>query len=157
MTTAKTNGAAKKAAPMPEFPAFDLNAVEVPEYFRSFAEKSAEQMKSAYEGIKTAADDATEKLEKSFESNREVATAFNDKALKAAKDNSDATFAYFQKLTGAKTFSEVVELQTSFARAQFETASAQAKDFQDFAAQQATEAAKPVQEAYSKVMDSFKV
>ena len=44
--------------------------------------------------------------------------------------NAEASFAHLEALVGAKSLSEVVELQTSFLRQRVETAVEQAKEFQ---------------------------
>ena len=77
-----------------------------------------------------AAEDATDMAEDSYETARQGAFAFGAKALDVARVNSEASFSLTRDLFGAKTFAEVIELQSSFARKQFDVLGTQAKEFQ---------------------------
>jgi phasin len=128
------------------------NSIEVPEMFRDAAEKGAKQAKDAYEKMRSAAEEATDLLEDQFESARSGFMALNSKALDAAKANTDATFRFAKDVMAVKTVAEVIELQTSFARQQYELFSAQAKEMQDLVQKVTTEAAQPVKDAFSKIV-----
>ncbi len=78
------------------------------------------------------------------------------KAIDAVKTNSDASFALAKDLFGAKTFAEVIELQTSFARKQFDAMQTQVKEFQELTQKYVTEAAKPVTAQVEKTFKEFK-
>ena len=93
------------------------------------AEKSASQARDAYAKLKSAGEEATGLVEETFENARDGALAFSAKAIDAAKTNSDASFALARDMFGAKTMSEVVELQSAFARKQFEAVTEQMKEF----------------------------
>ncbi len=135
-----------KIAPVPTFEAFSvaMPSVEMPAVFRDLAEKSITQARDAYTKMKTAAEEASGLVEGNYETAREGAFAFGVKALDAAKTNSDASFDFAMSLFGAKTFSEMIELQTSFARKQFDTFGSQFKELQDITQKYVTEATKPV-------------
>ncbi len=151
MTTKATAKAAPKADVV-DFPTFDMS-----DTVREMAEKGVAQAKDAYETYKTMAEDMTDMLEDNFQTASKNATELNRKVLNAAKDNMVATFDFAEKVMAAKSFAEVVELQTAFAREQFETASAHAKDFQELAQKAAEDAAAPVKDGMAKAMDGFKV
>ncbi len=55
-----------------------------------------------------------------------------------------------------KTFAEVIELQSAFARQQFELATAQAKEMQDLVQKLATESSQPVKDAFTKFVKDIK-
>lgn len=150
-----TKSAAAKTA-LPNFEAFAMPNVEIPGAAREFAEKSIEQARDAYAKVKTAAEEATDLLEDTFQTTRQGTIDFNAKALDAAKANTDATFQLFKDLMGAKSVAEAIELQSSFARTQFETFTAQAKDMQEFSTKFATELSAPVKDAVEKSVKSFK-
>jgi phasin len=144
---------------MPKFemPKFEMPNGEVPAAFREMAEKSVEQAKASYEKLKTAAEEATDLMEDTYETARAGAVEYNTKSLEAVKANTDAAFGFAKELFAVKTIAEAVELQTSFARKQFETLTAQIKDLQETAKKVATETSAPVKAATEKAMKGFKV
>jgi phasin len=156
-TTAKGPKAAKTAgAPFEAF-TFPTPNFEIPAAFRDFAEKSASQARDAYTKIKTATEDATGLVEDTFETAREGAFAISVKALDAAKANTDASFELVRDLFGVKTFSEAIELQSTFARKQFEAVTAQVKELQELGEKFFTETTKPVTEKVEKTFKELKV
>ena len=114
------------------------------------------QARDAYAKMKTAAEDATEVVEDTFETARDGAFTFSVKAIDAVKANTDASFALARDLFGAKTLADVIELQTAFARKQFETATAQIKEFQDLAQKIVTDTTKPVTTQVEKTFKEIK-
>ncbi|NVK33907.1 MAG: phasin [Rhodobacteraceae bacterium] len=154
----KTAGATKTMAnPFAEFEAFSMPKLEMPAAFRESTEKTLEQARAAYAKVKTAAEDATDLMEDTFETSRQGVVDFNHKAVDAAKTNSDATFSFMKDLMAAKTLAEVVELQSTFARSQFDTFSSQAKDMQEFATKLGTDVTAPVKDAMEKTFKEAKV
>ena len=156
MTSAQTKAAkAVKTAAEAPFDAFNMGMsnVEVPAAFRDLAEKGIAQARDTYAKFKSAAEEATDVVEDTYETAREGAMAIGVKALEAAKTNSDASFALAKDLFSAKTFAEMIELQTSFTRKQFDAVATQMKEFQDLATKFVTDAAKPVT---AQVEKSFK-
>jgi phasin len=127
-----------------------FGAFQFPNAFRELAEKSVTQARDAYAKLKTAAEDATDLVESTVEAAREGAFALSVKALDAAKTNSDASFALARELFGARTLSEVIELQSAFARRLFESTTAQIKEFQELAEKVVTDTTKPVAEKVEK-------
>lgn len=138
-----------------EFPAFD--ASKATEQLRTFTEKSVEQSKEAYAKLKDGAEQAQKVLETTFETVKDASSELSLKTIAAWRTNSNDVFAHLESLVGAKSISEVVELQSAFVRKSFETTVEQVKDFQA-AAQAATEkASKPVKEAFEKATKELKV
>ncbi len=156
-TQTKSAKPAKLATSMP-FEAFTVTmpSVEIPAVFRDLAEKSIAQARDSYAKMKTAAEDATDLVEDTYETAREGAFAIGVKAIDAAKVNSDASFAFARDLFGAKTFAEMIELQTSFARKQFDVFGSQFKELQDLAQKYVTDAAKPVTAQVEKTFKEIK-
>lgn len=152
-TTAKTRTTAKAEATMADMMA--IPSMEVPTAVRELAEKSIEQAKDSYAKFKSAAEEATDLMEDSFESSRQGVLEINMKALDAAKTSSDATFAFLKDMLAVKSFAEAIELQTSFAHKQFDTALAQSKELQDLVAKVATDATKPAKDVFSKSFKGF--
>ena len=158
MTTASTAKKAAKAASAP-FEAFSFQTpnFDVPAGVREFAEKSVSQARDAYSKLKTAADDATGLVEETIETAREGAFAIGLKAVDAAKSNSDASFSFARELFGAKTMSDVIELQSAFARKQFDAYTSQFKEFQSLTQKFVTDTTKPVTDKVQKTFKELKV
>jgi phasin len=156
MTTAKTTKTTKTTAPFEAF-SFPTPTFDVPVAFRELAEKSVSQAREAYAKMKSASEDATGLVEETFENAREGAFAIGVKALDAAKTNSDASFALARDMFGAKTMSEVIELQSAFARKQFDAVTAQFKELQELGEKYVTSATKPVTEKVEKTFKELKV
>ncbi len=155
MTTAtgKTSKTAKSTATPFEAFSFPTASFEVPAAFREFAEKSASQTRDAYAKLKSASEEATGLVEETLENARDGALAIGVKAIDAAKSNSDASFALFRDMFGAKTMSEMIELQSAFARKQFEAMTEQMKELQALGEKYVTKTTGPVTE---KVEKTFK-
>lgn len=159
VTPAAAAKAARKPAAAPKaetFEAFGMGTLEFPEAFREAAEKSVKQAKEGYEKLRAAAEEATDLIEDQIETTRTGITAINAKAIDAAKANADAAFKFAKDVLGVKTFAEVIELQSAFARQQFELATAQAKEMQDLVQKLATESSQPVKDAFTKFVKDIK-
>jgi phasin len=157
-TTSKTSKTAKSAAAGP-FEAFSFPAAsfEVPAAFREFAEKSVSQARDAYGKLKSASEEATGLVEETFENAREGALAIGVKAIDAAKANSDASFALARDVFGAKSMSEVIELQSSFARKQLDAFTSQLKELQELTQKFVTDTTKPVSDRVEKTFKELNV
>ena len=140
---------------MPKFemPKFDMPNIEVPAAFREIAEKGVAQAKETYEKMKTAAEDATEMLEETYTTASKGASGYGLKLIETARANSNAAFDLFGEVLNAKSASEVVELYTAFARAQFDTVSAQAKELAEHAQKVATETVEPIKESLTSAFN----
>jgi len=140
-----------KTAETVEFPTFD--ATKAADQVRDFAEKGIEQSKQAYAKLRTGSEEAQKAFESTYEAARSNASDLSLRTIAAMRTNATAGFAHLEAMVGARSMSEVVELQTSFLRQRFEHAVAQTKDFQTVAAKAAEEVSKPIKSAVEK---SFK-
>jgi len=157
MTTANGKKGPKSTnAPFEAFN-FPTPSFEVPAAVREFAEKSVSQAREAYDKLKTAADDATGFVEQTLDAAREGTMAISLKAVDAAKENSDASFSFARDLFGARTMSDVIELQSTFARKQFDTFASQFKEFQVLTEKLVTNTTTPVSDKVEKTFKDFKV
>ena len=156
-TTTTTAKKAPKAAGTFEAFSFPTQSYEVPAAVREFTEKSVSQVRDAYDKLKSAADEATSLVGETIETAREGTFAIGLKAVDAAKSNSDASFSFARELFGAKTMSDVIELQSAFARKQFDAFTSQFKEFQALTEKLVTETTKPVTEKVEKTFKEFKV
>ncbi|MCF3936011.1 TIGR01841 family phasin [Acuticoccus sp. M5D2P5] len=108
-----------------------------------------------YETARNAAEDATDMMEDTYEHARKSFTEMNLKLIDQAQANTDRVFAFAKEVAGAKTVSEAVELQTKFAREQFEAFAAQARELQETAQKLAGETAGPMKDAWEKATNKF--
>lgn len=138
-----------------EFPAFD--ASKAADQVRAFAEKGIEQSKETYAKLKTGAEETQKALESTFETAKTVSSDLSLKAIAALRSNSEAGFAHLEALVGAKSLSEVIELQTAFVRQSFETAVEQAKELQAITSKAAEDVSKPIKDAFEKAVKELKV
>jgi phasin len=133
--------------------AFDLSKVEVPAALRETADKMVVQMKDNYAKLKAAAEETTDLFEDTYATASTGLKDFNLKALEAARTNLNAGFDHLRELMAVKTLAEVVELQSTYLRKQFETLQGQTKELSTIAQKVATDTAGPVKE---KVEKAFK-
>ena len=127
----------------------------VPEAVRELAEQTVTQSREAYENAKGAMEEAVEVLEKSIDQTGQGVAAINRKAIGIAQTNLNTSFDLAKKLAGAKNVAEIMELQSSFVRNQFETFAAQAEEFRTLSTQITTDAISPVTEHVTKSFDKI--
>jgi phasin len=120
--------------------------------YRDWSEKGLSQAKENYDKIKSSAEEMSDILEDTYTTAFKGLAEFNLKALEASRANINAAFDLARDLLAVKNVSEVVELQTSHARKQFETISSQAKELSTLAGKVATEASVPVKDGVQKVL-----
>jgi len=136
------------------FSAFD--PAKLTQSWREFAERSTTNSRDAYGKMKTAAEEATRTVESTIHSAHAGSMEFGLKAIDAMRTNTEMSLSHMEQLMGAKSFSEVMELQTAFVRKQAEFTVEQVKVMQEAAQKVAGEVSRPGKEAAEKVMDAFK-
>ena len=149
-----TKSAAKSAETF-EMPNFDAD--KATDQLRAFAEKGVEQSKEAYSRLKVGAEDAQKAFESTVESARETGSELSLKSIAAVRSNAEAGFSHLEALVAAKSLSEVIELQTAFARKSFEIAVEQVKDFQSASTKAAEQVGKPMKDVFEKTFKELKV
>lgn len=127
-----------------------LPGTEVPNMVREMAEKSISSARDFYESTRNAAEEATDMMEDTYETARKSFTEMNLKLIDQVQANTDRVFAFAKEVSGVKTVSEAVELQTKFVREQFEAFASQARELQETASKLASETTGPMKEAWEK-------
>ena len=140
------------STPSFDMPKFDVPSFEVPPAFREFAEKGVSQAKEQYEKMKSVAEEATGVLEDTYASASKGAAEYGQKVIDNARANSNAAFDLFGALLTAKSYAEVVELSTGYARKQFETLTEQAKELSAVAQKTGTETFEPIKDSFTSVL-----
>jgi phasin len=133
--------------------AFELASFDFAKFadsFRQIAEKNMAQSTDAYEQMKAAAEEATQTAQKAFDALREGTATLSNKAFENARTNTEAGLAFFEKFAGARTLSELVELQGEFFRTSFETLAAQTKETQELTVKVTEKSTAPVKAATEK-------
>jgi phasin len=127
---------------------------EIQQSFRSALEKSVAESRAAFAKAKTHADEAASAFEVSFAAAKDGALAINAKALEALRANADANFDFLKSVFAAKSLTDVIALQTEFARKQVETVTSQGKDISALTQKAMADAVEPIKEQVAK---SFKI
>jgi phasin len=125
----------------------------VPEAVRAMAEKTVTQSREAYEAAKGTMEEAVEVLEKSIDQAGQGATALNRKVIDNAQTNLNTGFDMAKELAGAKNIAEFMELQSSFARKQFEALTAQAEEIRELSTKIATDTSNPIKDHVTRSID----
>lgn len=138
-----------------QFPGFDANKAS--DQFRVYAEKGMEQTREAYARMKTGAEWAQKSLETAVDASRTATSELSLKTIAAMRSHANASFDQLEALAGAKTISEVLELQGRFFRERFEQMVAQSRDMQSAAGKAAEDIARPVKDGFEAALKELKV
>lgn len=133
-----------------------MDPAKMSETFRTMTQKSMEQSKEAYSRMKAAADEATRALESTMEHAHQGSLSLSRKAIEAMRSNAETSFSHLEKMMSAKSFSEVIEMQTGYVRKQIEMVTSQAKDMQSLSQSVAQDMMKPGREAMQKAAGATK-
>jgi phasin len=125
--------------------------LQLPEQVRAFAEKGVSQARESYSKLKDAAETHNGTIEAVFSSASKGATDYSAKLLDVVKTNTNASFDFAQRLVGAKTLPEALELWTSHARKQVETLTAQTKEFAELTQKIASDTVEPIKTGATKL------
>jgi phasin len=128
----------------------------VPESVRALAEKTVNQSREAYERGKDALEEAIDALERSFDAAGQGATAFNRKMIDLAQRNLNSAFDLAKGMAGCKNLAEIVELQSTFIRHQFDVFANQASEIRALTTKIAADTAEPIKAQVTRSLDSIK-
>jgi phasin len=148
--TAPVEAAAAINAVLPTAPQVAAPVEEIQQSVRSALEKSVVESRAAFAKAKTHADEAASAFEVSFAAAKDGAFAINAKALEALRANADANFDFLKSVFAARSLSDVIALQTEFARKQVETMTSQTKDIGALTQKAMADAVEPIKEQVAK-------
>jgi phasin len=123
---------------------------EVQANMRKFVEKGVVQSRAAFSKAKTAASEAATAFETSLAAAKSGMLAINAKTLEAARANAEANFDFVKATFAVKSMAELVQLQSDFARKQFEAFTGQSKEIGALAQKVAADAAEPIKDQVAK-------
>jgi phasin len=101
---------------------------QIPEEMRTFAEKSVEQAKQAFDSFIAAAQHAVNTMENQATSARGGAKEVGELAVRYAEQNVASSFEFAQKLVQAKDAQEVMALHRDYVSSQMNVLTEQAKE-----------------------------
>ena len=116
---------------------------EVPPELRTFAERSVEQARQAFDGFISAAHHAMSAFEGQAETARKGARDVTEKAMSFAEHNIASAFELAQALVRAKDMQEVLRLQGDYIRRQMQALTEQAKELGESTSKATKDAAPP--------------
>ena len=114
---------------------------EVPPELRTFAERSVEQARQAFDGFISAAHHAMSAFEGQAETARKGARDVTEKAMTFAERNMASAFAFAHELVRARDLQEVLRLQADYIRHQMEALTEQARELGESTSKAAKDAA----------------
>src|SRR4051794_3883336 len=127
---------------------------QAPEQIRAFAEKGLSQARDSYAKFKDVAESHNGTIEAVFGSAGKGASEYSAKLLEFMQTNTTAAFDFAQELFAVKTLPQAGELYTGYARKQFETLSAQAKELAELSRKIASDTAEPIKAGAAKIFNS---
>ena len=114
------------------------------------------QSREAYERGKDALEEAIDALERSFDAAGQGATAFNRKLIDLAQRNLNSAFDLAKSLAGARTLGEILELQTTFLRHQFDVFANQAGEIRALSSKIVADTAEPIKNQVTRSLDAIR-
>ena len=123
---------------------------DIPEGVRNLAEKTVAQSREVYDRSADAFDASVATFEKSFDAAGQGAAAFNRKIIDIARRNVSSGFDLAKSLAGAKSLTDMVELQTDFWRKQFGALTAQAEEVRELSSKVSDDTTKPIKAQMSR-------
>ena len=129
-------------------------AMEMQETVRHELEKAVVDTRAAFVKAKASAEEAANVIELSLNAAKDGVVAFNAKAFAAARANAEANLEFVKASFAAKTVSDLVALQSEFAKKQADAVVVQFKDLAEIAQKTVVETIEPLKERVSK---SFKI
>ena len=114
------------------------------------AEKVSTQAKDVVERMSTATTEAANGMQHSYLVGLKGVQDYNKKWMEFAQANTQAAMEFYQKLSGAKSPSEFIELSTTNAQRQLTTLTEQTKELGELAQQVTLAAVEPLKTGFAK-------
>jgi phasin len=118
--------------------------------FRATAENGSAQAKEAFEKMSAATAEATGLIKDCYSTALKGAQDYNAKVIEFANANTEAVIAFAQKLVGAKSPSDFIEMSTEHSREQIETLTEQTKELAALAQKVTLATVEPLKTGVSK-------
>lgn len=128
----------------------------IPEQVQAMAEDGVNKARDTYAKINTVTKDGVKVLEDVMVAAHAGAKTIGEKVLRNTEVNTEAAFDAAQAIARAKTFPEVVRLQTSFLQQQMTAAGAQTKELFELSAKVTQQTFETMNAAATKTFEQMK-
>lgn len=128
----------------------------IPEQVQAMAQDGVSKARDAYAKINTVTKDGAKVLEDVMVAAHAGAKTIGDKVLRNTEVNTEAVFDAAQAIARAKTFPEVIRLQTSFLQQQMTAVGAQTKELFELSAKVTQQTMETVGSAATKTFEQMK-
>jgi len=128
----------------------------VPEAVRAMAERSVAQTREFYERSNDALDASVAMFEKTFDAAGQGAAAFNRKIIDIAQRNVNSGFDLAKSLAGAKSLSEMLELQAAYWQKLLGALTSQAEEVRALSTMVTAATAAPIKAHVTNGMDEMR-
>ena len=128
----------------------------VPENVRAMVEKAVDQSREVYDRSKDALDASVATLERTFDAAGQGVVAFNRKIIEIAQRNVNSGFDLAKSVAGAKTLSEMVELQAAYWQKLLGALTSQAEEVRALSTKMAAAAGEPLKEQVKRGVDELR-
>lgn len=125
-------------------------AAEMQETVRAALENGVVESRAVFAKAKASADEAANAFEQSFAAAKDGVIAINAKALEALRANAEANLDFVKACFAVKSLSDLVSLQSEFARKQVDTVAVQFKDLGALTQKAMVETIEPVKDQVAK-------
>jgi phasin len=132
------------------------NDASVPDAVRAMTEKVVDQSREASDRSKDTFDASVSTLERTFDAAGQGAVALNRKIIDIAQQNVNAGLDLAKSLAGAKTLSEMVELQSSYWQKLMRTLALQAEEVRALSTKMVAAASAPLKEQVDRGVDELR-
>jgi phasin len=130
-----------------------LEAPKSPIEVRELSEFGVSYAKQSYERMKAVAEEATTTLESSYVNSSKGMSEYGLTVMEIARSNTSAAFDFYTELLSVKSLSELIELSTARARAQFDATVAQSRQLGALAQKVTTDSFEPLKQSFTKAFN----
>jgi phasin len=134
---------------------FELPTMAIPFAFRGLAEQGAVRMKENSERMKAVSEEMTGALRESYLTSAKGAADYGLRVSEIVSANASAAFSFVGDLMTIKSVPEAVQLASTQARKNLETASAQNAELWELARRVATETAEPIKHGVDRILQKI--
>lgn len=142
-----------KAEPSEKTAASSISGQAASDAIRSVAGQSLDQVRSAF----TRSQEASLSFARGFEASGHVVQSglkeMQTRVTDALEAEAQAAFSYFRAMAQVRTLSDMIDLQSSQMRKQFERSFDEARELSSLATAVATKASEPVRKAFNHALD----
>jgi phasin len=124
-----------------------------PEQFREMTEKGAAQSKEAFEKMSAASEQAADVMKNCYSTALKGAQDYSNKVIEFTHANTKTAMDFAQRMSGARSPSEFVQLSTELAQQQLTTLTDQVQQLATLAQQVTLASAEPLKTGFTKASD----